>query len=70
LNTIIGSLEKRFSNLKETYLDFEWLHLTYFKFMTNLRESAMNTLVELLTDCSPNMDKKMLQEHLIDFARK
>lgn len=44
------------------YLDFDRLHLTYFKFMTNLRENAMNKLVDLLTDCSPNMDKKVLKK--------
>jgi len=38
--------------------------------MSNLSESAINKLAELLTDFSPNMDRKMLQEQLIDFARK
>ena len=41
-----------------------------FKFISNLLGSAMNKLAELLTDFSLNMDKKCLQEQLIDFDGK
>ncbi|KAL4141852.1 hypothetical protein QTP88_004408 [Uroleucon formosanum] len=70
LDTVIESLENRFSKHKEMYIDFEWLHPTNFKLINNLPENAMNKIAELLTDFSPNIDKKILQEQLIDFAGK
>jgi len=70
LDTVIESLQNRFSKHKEMYIDFEWLHPTNFKLIKNLPENAMNKIAELLTDFSPNIDKKILQEQLIDFAGK
>lgn len=35
------SLEKKFSNRQEMYVDFEWLRKTVFKFISNLPENAM-----------------------------
>jgi len=70
LDTAIESLENRFSKHKEMYIDFEWLHPTNFKLIKNLPENAMNKIAELLTDFSPNIDKKILQEQLIDFTGK
>jgi len=49
MDTIIGSVEKRLSKHKEIYLNFEWLHQTNFKFISNLPESTMNKLAEILT---------------------
>lgn len=42
------------------YLDFEWLHLTNYKFTTNLPESTMNKLSELLIEFSLNIGEKCL----------
>lgn len=66
----VMTLENRFSKHKEMYVDFEWLHSTNFKLISNLPENAMNKIAELLTDFSPNIDKKILQDQLIDFAGK
>ncbi|KAL4096756.1 hypothetical protein QTP88_021647 [Uroleucon formosanum] len=60
LDTVIESLENRFSKHKEMYIDFEWLHPTNFKLINNLPENVMNKIAELLTDFSPNIDKKIL----------
>jgi hypothetical protein len=70
LDTVIESLENRFSKHKEMYVDFEWLHPTNFKLISNLPENSMNKIAELLTDFSPNIDKQILQDQLIDFAGK
>lgn len=70
LDTVIESLENRFSKHKEMYIDFEWLYPTNFKLIKNLPENAMNKIADLLTDFSPSIDKKILQEQLIDFAGK
>lgn len=72
LDTIIRSFESRFSKHKEMYIDFEWLHLhpSNFKSITNLPQNVMTKLVELLKDFSPDIDKHIIQEQLIDFAGK
>lgn len=38
--------------------------------MSNSSENVMNKLAELLTGCSPDMNKNILREQLIDFAGK
>lgn len=52
------------------YVDFEWLHPTNFKFMSNLLINVMNNLAELLTDFSLNMNTNILREQLKDFVGK
>jgi hypothetical protein len=67
LDSVIESLENRFSKHKEMYIDFEWLYTTNLKLIKKIPENAMNKIAELLTDFSPNIDKKILQEQIIDF---
>jgi hypothetical protein len=50
LDIIIESLENRFKKHKEMCVNFEWLHPTKFKLISNLTKNVMNKIAELLTD--------------------
>jgi len=52
------------------YVDFEWLHLTNFKLISNLPENTMDKIAELLTDFSPNINKKNITRTINRFCRK
>jgi len=70
LDTVIESLENRFSKHKEMYVEFEWLHPINFKLISNLPENAMNKLAELLTDFFPKINKKNITRTINRFCRK